>query len=88
MNRENVIENIHVVAQELAASSGREVAGSGTNLLERYGFTSLDALEFLLQLEERFGVTFEDEDLSEGTLTSDEKLASYITDQLSTPSQN
>ena len=87
MNRENVIETIHEIAQELAASSGREVADSGTNLLERYGFTSLDALEFLLQLEERFGVTFEDEDLSESTLTSDDKLATYIMDQLAV-SQN
>lgn len=84
MDRETIIEKIHQVAGELAASSGRTVGEANSSLLERYGFTSLDALEFLLLLEERFGVTFEDEDLSEDTLTSETRLADYILEQLST----
>lgn len=83
MNRETIVEQIHQVAQELATSDGRTVtASTSPNLLDRYGFTSLDALEFLLQLEERLGVTFEDEDLSEERLTSEDRLAEYIMEQL------
>jgi acyl carrier protein len=83
MDRDMIIEKVHQVAGELAASSGRTIGEANSNLLERYGFTSLDALEFLLLLEEQFGVTFEDEDLSENTLTSDAQLADYIQAQLS-----
>ena len=82
MDRATVVEKIHQFAAELAASGERADRGSSSNLLDQYGFTSLDALEFLLLLEERFGVTFEDEDLSEETLTSETRLADYIMAQL------
>ncbi|MFI1826477.1 phosphopantetheine-binding protein [Streptomyces sp. NPDC020412] len=83
MQREEVLQDIHQIAKEFATSSGRTVNENSANFLDRYGFTSLDALEFLLLLEERFGVTFEDEDLTEETLTSEDKLADYIVERLS-----
>lgn len=83
MNRDAVVQEIHQVAKEFAASSGRTVSKSSSNFLESYGFTSLDSLEFLLLLEEHFGITFEDEDLSEESLTSESQLADYIINQLS-----
>ena len=64
------------------ASNGREVSGEprspDDNLLRKYGFTSLDALEYLLVLEEKFGITFEDEDLNEEVLSSALNLADYV----------
>jgi acyl carrier protein len=77
-----VVEKIHAIAEEFAKSSGRTKNSNSSSFLETYGFSSLDALEFLLLLEEELGVTFEDEDLNEDILTSDSKLADYITAQL------
>ncbi|MFF8730093.1 phosphopantetheine-binding protein [Streptomyces sp. NPDC015171] len=82
MNRDEVLQEIHQIAKEFAASSGRTVNENSENFLDAYGFTSLDALEFLLLLEERFGVTFEDEDLTEDTLTSEDRLADYVIERL------
>ncbi|MBP5942033.1 acyl carrier protein [Streptomyces sp. LBUM 1476] len=63
---------------------GRAPAGpqeGDASLVDQYGFSSLDALEYLLILEEKFDVVFEDEDLTEETLFSIEGLASYILQQ-------
>lgn len=78
MERIELIDGMHAIARQMAESNGRQVATDGSSILNRYGFTSLDALEYLLVLEETYGVTFEDEDLSEEILTSDERLADYI----------
>jgi acyl carrier protein len=82
MDRDTVLMTIHQTAAEFAASNGREVSGEprspDDNLLEKYGFTSLDALEYLLVLEEKFGITFEDEDLNDEVLSSASKLADYV----------
>ena len=82
MDRDEVLLTVHKTAAEFAAANGREVADAtdldDDNLLVRYGFTSLDALEYLLVLEEKFGITLEDEDLTEEVLTSARGLADYI----------
>lgn len=83
MDRGEVLLIVHKTAAEFAASNDREVVDNppeseADNLLTRYGFSSLDALEYLLVLEEKFGITFEDEDLTENVLSSAEALASYI----------
>ncbi|MGA4850953.1 phosphopantetheine-binding protein [Streptomyces sp. G5(2025)] len=82
MQHKEVQQEIRQIAKEFATSSGRTVNENSTNFLEAYGFTSLDALEFLLLLEEHFGVTFEDEDLTEETLTSEERLVDYVAERL------
>lgn len=89
MDRARLIHDLHEIAAELTVSGGREFnrsTGGATetgddSLLDCYHFSSLDALEYLLILEERFGVTFEDEDLNEEILLSVEGLAAYILGQ-------
>lgn len=86
MQREDVLTIVHDTAAEFAASNGRAAAEAhvdpgGDNLLVRYGFTSLDALEYLLILEEKLGVRFEDEDLTENVLSSAVALAGYIVER-------
>jgi acyl carrier protein len=82
MDRDSVLTTIHETAADFAASNGREVSSEpgspDDNLLEKYGFTSLDALEYLLILEEKFGINFEDEDLNEEVLSSALNLADYV----------
>ena len=80
VNLEEVLQIVHKTAAEFAASNGRDVVPdtSNDNLLTGYGFSSLDALEYLLVLEEKFGITLEDEDLTEEVLSSATKLAEYI----------
>ena len=48
------------------------------SLIDRYGFSSIDALECLLILEEKFEITLADEDLSEEVLSSASALAKHI----------
>jgi acyl carrier protein len=71
---------MHRTAAGFASADSGPAAGAADddNLLLRYGFTSLDALEYLLALEEEFGITFEDEDLNEEVLSSADRLADYI----------
>ena len=71
------------------AGSGPEAALETTvelaeedNLLTKYGFSSIEALEFLLSLEDEFNVVFEYEDLSEELVSSMSRLSSYISLQI------
>jgi acyl carrier protein len=77
---EDVIAEFHAIAAEMArASEGQGAAlGDADNLLAAYDLSSVDVLEFLLIVEERFGMTFEDEDLTEEMVSSAKDLASYV----------
>ncbi|MGW0516075.1 acyl carrier protein [Crossiella sp. NPDC003009] len=81
MDQAELIRELHELAAQmtrtpLPAVTDQELAE--VSLVERYGFSSLDALEYLLVLEERFDVVFEDEELTEETLFNIDGLAEYI----------
>ncbi len=82
MDHEEILVAVHKAAAEFAATNGRQVSveavGGDTDILAYYGFSSLDALEYLLMLEERFDITFEDEDLTQEVLASADGLVGYI----------
>jgi acyl carrier protein len=83
---EQILRIVHRTAAELMAAKGFEVAEYGSamvtedteNLVDRYGFSSIDTLEYLLLLEQKFGITLADEDLSEEVLSSATALAKRI----------
>ncbi|KUO10111.1 acyl carrier protein [Streptomyces sp. DSM 15324] len=82
MDRAGLIRDLHEIAAGMTKGEHRQPPGEGdASLVDQYGFSSLDALEYLLILEEKFDVVFEDEDLTEETLFSIEGLAAYIMDQ-------
>lgn len=89
---EQILNIVHRTAAELMAAKGIEPAelGSGVitedsdNLVDRYGFSSIDTLEYLLILEGKFGITLADEDLSEELLSSATRLAKRIDETHST----
>ncbi|MER5968467.1 acyl carrier protein [Streptomyces sp. NPDC001922] len=87
MDRAGLIRELHEIAAGMtkAEDHRQQPEGTGpaadTSLVDQYGFSSLDALEYLLILEEKYDVVFEDEDLTEETLFSIEGLATYILDQ-------
>ncbi|MFH8477129.1 phosphopantetheine-binding protein [Streptomyces sp. NPDC018000] len=82
MDRAELIKELHEIAAGMAKAGYRQTPGEGdASMVEQYGFSSLDALEYLLILEEKFDVVFEDEELTEETLFSIEGLATYILDQ-------
>ncbi|GGY75667.1 acyl carrier protein [Streptomyces nitrosporeus] len=82
MDRAELIKELHEIAAGMTKAPLREVSGEGdASMVEQYGFSSLDALEYLLILEEKFDVVFEDEELTEETLFSIEGLATYILGQ-------
>ena len=85
MDDKQILDIVHQTAAEMMAAKG-EAAGpspaAGTegadSLTDWYGFTSIDALECLLILERKFGITLADEDLSAEVLSSATALARHI----------
>lgn len=63
---------------ETAGHDSAAASEGGDSLVDRYGFSSIDALKFLLVLEEKFGITLADEDLNEEVLSSATALARHI----------
>ena len=86
MDDDQILAIVHHTAAEMMAAKGGEAAGygpganieGGDSLVDRYGFSSLDALECLLILERTFGITFADENLNEEVLSSAAALAKHI----------
>lgn len=86
MDEQQILDIVHQTAAEIMAAQEGEKAEHGTggntggadNLIEGYGFSSIDALKFLLVLEEKFGVTFADQDLNDEVLSSATALAKRI----------
>ena len=87
-----ILEIVHQTAAEMMAAKGDEavqhgstVGAEGTDsLINWYGFSSIDALECLLILEGKFGITLADEDLNEEVLSSATALAKHIATLLQT----
>jgi acyl carrier protein len=83
---EQILDIVHQMAAEMMAAKDGQVVGYGSavstegadSLMDRYGFSSIDALEFLLVLEKEFGITLADENLNEGVLSSATALANHI----------
>ena len=86
MDDEQILNIVHETAAEMMAAKNGEAVGHGPaasaegadSLVDRYGFSSIDALECLLILEGKFGITLADEDLNEEVLSSATALAKYI----------
>lgn len=86
MENEQILEIVHQTAAKMMAAKDGETVNSGSmvsteggdNLIDHYGFSSIDALEFLLTLEKRFEITFEDEDLTKEVLSSATTLTRHI----------
>jgi acyl carrier protein len=83
---EQILDIVHQTATEMMAAKNGEVLEHGSaasaegpdSLIDRYGFSSIDALECLLILEGKFGITLADEDLNEEVLSSAAALAKHI----------
>jgi len=82
---EQILDIVHRTAAEMVAAKDGEVAEHSAvstegadSLSDRYGFCSIEALEYLLILEGKFGITLADEDLNEEVLSSATALARRI----------
>jgi acyl carrier protein len=81
-----ILDIVHQMAAEMTDVKDGEVveygsvvsAESADNLIDRYGFSSIDTLKYLLTLEEKFGVALADEDFNEELLLSATALARHI----------
>jgi acyl carrier protein len=80
-----ILDIVHQTAAEMMAAKGEAVehgSAAGTegadSLIDWYGFSSIDALECLLILERKFGITLADEDLGAEVLSSATALARHI----------
>ena len=86
MDDDQILDIVHQTAAEMMAAKNGEAVGHGLaasaegadSLVDRYGFSSIDALECLLILEGKFGITLADEDLNEEVLSSAAALAKHI----------
>jgi acyl carrier protein len=83
---EQILDIVHQRAAEMMAARDGEVIEHGSavstegadSLMDRHGFSSIDALEFLLVLEKEFGITLADENLNGEVLSSATALAKHI----------
>jgi acyl carrier protein len=81
-----ILDIVHQTAAEMMAAKGGEAVEHGSvagtegadSLIDWYGFSSIDALECLLILEQKFGITLADEDLGAEVLSSATALARHI----------
>ena len=86
MDDEQILEIVHQTAAEIMDANDGEVieVGSvvttegGDNLIYRYGFSSIEALEYLLTLEKKFGINLAGGELTEEMLSSATALANHI----------
>ena len=86
MDDGQILDIVHQTAAEMMAAKDGEAVGHGPaastegadSLVDRYGFSSIDALECLLILEGKFGITLADEDLNDEVLSSATALAKHI----------
>ena len=86
VNDKQILDIVHQTAAQMMVAQGGEVAEYGPvttteradSLIDRYGFSSIDTLKYLLTLEEKFGVTLADEDFNEELLSSATALAERI----------
>jgi len=85
MDDKQILDIVHQTAAEMMAAKGGAAAGHGSagtegadSLIDWYGFSSIDALECLLVLEQKFGITLADEDLGPEVLSSATALARHI----------
>lgn len=86
MDDEQILDIVHRTAAEMMAAGDDEVAEHGSavrtgradSLVDQYGFSSIDALKFLLILEEKFEITLADENLNDEVLSSATALAKHI----------
>jgi acyl carrier protein len=86
VNDKQILDIVHQTAAEMMAAKDGEVGEHGSargaedaeSLIDRYGFSSIDALECLLILEKKFGITLAPEDLNEEVLSSATALAKRI----------
>jgi acyl carrier protein len=90
-----ILDIVHQTAAEMMTAEGGEAAGHGSavstegtdSLIDGYGFSSIDALKYLLILEEKFGITLADQDLNDEVLYSATALAKRIAALLDTQGQ-
>lgn len=83
---EQILDIVHQTAKEMTAAKDGEMVkygpaastDRGDSLIDRYGFSSIDTLHFVLILEDKFGITLADEDLSQEVLSSASALAKHI----------
>ena len=86
MDDQQILSIVHQTATEMMQANYGEVTEycsaasieDTDSLVDRYGFSSIDTLKFLLILEEKFGITLPDEDLNEAVLSSATALARHI----------
>jgi acyl carrier protein len=90
MNRDELVRRLRELASEMAASTSPGELQRAPSVrkgiqthdkedsLTSYAFSSIDALEYLLAVESEFGIAFEDEDLSQEMMVSEDELVEYI----------
>ena len=86
MDDEQILSIVYQTAAEIMTANYEEVVeyrpadgpADTDSLVDRYGLSSLDTLRCLLALEEKFGITFPDEDLNDEVLSSATALARHI----------
>ena len=67
------------VADILGVNDASEIE-QGASLSEKYGFSSLDALQLIIKLEEKFDIVIPDEAIDDTLINSINSIVNYISE--------
>ena len=83
MDNQQVLKQLESIATEIAQNGQVDFdsSGVGGNILER-GLDSLDLVDYLLGIEEKFGIRVSEQDLKDGKLFSTQAMAAFLVQRM------
>lgn len=78
MNKDNIRENIIEIVYELDRTVGKKEIMKCKNLIDDLGFDSIKMLSLIVEVENKFNIEFEDEDLDMDKLNVFENLICIV----------
>jgi acyl carrier protein len=79
MDKKKITEELKSIIHVcLKGRSALRIISEKTDLIKELNIDSIEALEILLQTEEKFGITIDDEDLNKELFRSMETITNYI----------
>lgn len=75
---DNIKEKVSEIVIKTMKSSLSPSEIKGADLIHEFGISSVDALEILIGIESEFGITIDDNDLSQELVSTLDNLVNYV----------
>jgi len=82
INMEITKELLEMVAESARRTVNIEELGKETLLIEDLGYNSVDIMELVIQIEEKYGIDFSDSDIFWGNMNCISAISEYVEKKL------